>query len=206
MPGSKTDAAPFQNRRIHGWAWLGLTLTLALHVWDEASHDFLSLYDRSRSVSGKPCLSCRFRSSRFASGWRGSSAPSSCSCCSPRSCSGEHPGPAARHTCSACSCSSMVAVTFSVQSSHPGFWPARIPRRCWFLPPSLSSSPSRERIARREAPSRRKRKPLPLDRHSRIADPAIGRCSRWKVLPGRAIAIRRRAVPAVKMSVVRPPP
>lgn len=45
MPGSKTDAAPFQNRRIHGWAWLGLTLSLALHVWDEASHDFLLLYN-----------------------------------------------------------------------------------------------------------------------------------------------------------------
>lgn len=45
MPGRKTDAAPFQNRRIHGLAWLGLILSLALHVWDEASHDFLSLYN-----------------------------------------------------------------------------------------------------------------------------------------------------------------
>jgi hypothetical protein len=33
------------NRRIHGWAWVGLTAALALHVWDEASHDFLALYN-----------------------------------------------------------------------------------------------------------------------------------------------------------------
>jgi hypothetical protein len=33
------------NHRIHGWAWIGLTAALALHVWDEASHDFLSLYN-----------------------------------------------------------------------------------------------------------------------------------------------------------------
>ena len=45
MPGSETDTAPLQNRRVHGWAWVGLTLSLALHVWDEASHDFLSLYN-----------------------------------------------------------------------------------------------------------------------------------------------------------------
>jgi hypothetical protein len=31
--------------RIHGWAWVFLTLCLALHVLDEASHDFLSLYN-----------------------------------------------------------------------------------------------------------------------------------------------------------------
>ena len=33
------------NRRVHGWAWVGLTLALALHVLDEASHDFLALYN-----------------------------------------------------------------------------------------------------------------------------------------------------------------
>ena len=31
--------------RVHGWAWIALTLCLALHVMDEASHDFLSLYN-----------------------------------------------------------------------------------------------------------------------------------------------------------------
>jgi hypothetical protein len=31
--------------RFHGWAWVGLTFCLALHVLDEASHDFLSLYN-----------------------------------------------------------------------------------------------------------------------------------------------------------------
>jgi hypothetical protein len=33
------------HHRVHGWAWVGLTLCLALHVLDEASHDFLSLYN-----------------------------------------------------------------------------------------------------------------------------------------------------------------
>lgn len=28
-----------------GWAWLALTLALALHVIDEAAHDFLSVYN-----------------------------------------------------------------------------------------------------------------------------------------------------------------
>jgi hypothetical protein len=31
--------------RTHGWAWLVLTACLALHVADEAAHDFLALYN-----------------------------------------------------------------------------------------------------------------------------------------------------------------
>jgi hypothetical protein len=38
-------AAIERTRRIHGWTWVGLTLALAVHVWDEASHDFPSLYN-----------------------------------------------------------------------------------------------------------------------------------------------------------------
>ena len=34
------------SRRL-GYAWLALTLTLALHVADEAAHDFLSVYNPS---------------------------------------------------------------------------------------------------------------------------------------------------------------
>ena len=28
-----------------GWSWIALSLALALHVWDEAVHDFLSVYN-----------------------------------------------------------------------------------------------------------------------------------------------------------------
>jgi len=28
-----------------GWSWIALSLALALHVWDEAAHDFLSVYN-----------------------------------------------------------------------------------------------------------------------------------------------------------------
>jgi len=28
-----------------GWAWLALSIALAFHVWDEAAHDFLSVYN-----------------------------------------------------------------------------------------------------------------------------------------------------------------
>jgi len=31
-------------RRV-GWAWLALCFSLALHVWDEAAHDFLAVYN-----------------------------------------------------------------------------------------------------------------------------------------------------------------
>ena len=31
--------------RRHGWAWVGLSLALALHVTDEALNDFLSFYN-----------------------------------------------------------------------------------------------------------------------------------------------------------------
>ena len=31
-------------RRV-GWAWLALCFALALHVWDEAAHDFLAVYN-----------------------------------------------------------------------------------------------------------------------------------------------------------------
>ena len=38
-------ARPDRPTRTHGWAWLVLTACLALHVADEAAHDFLALYN-----------------------------------------------------------------------------------------------------------------------------------------------------------------
>ena len=37
--------ASARNRVRHGWAWVGLSLSLAIHVADEATHDFLSVYN-----------------------------------------------------------------------------------------------------------------------------------------------------------------
>ncbi|HET8546818.1 MAG TPA: hypothetical protein VFL57_02390 [Bryobacteraceae bacterium] len=33
------------NRRRHGWAWIMLAVAIALHVADEATHDFLAVYN-----------------------------------------------------------------------------------------------------------------------------------------------------------------
>ncbi|MEK7406189.1 MAG: HXXEE domain-containing protein [Acidobacteriota bacterium] len=33
------------SAKPHGWAWLTLALSLAVHVIDEAAHDFLSVYN-----------------------------------------------------------------------------------------------------------------------------------------------------------------
>jgi hypothetical protein len=42
MPGNSIDAGLIANL---GWAWLAATIALALHVADEASHDFLAWYN-----------------------------------------------------------------------------------------------------------------------------------------------------------------
>jgi hypothetical protein len=44
----QTDAAGNHIRfRRWGLSWAALTASLALHVWDEAAHDFLSVYNRN---------------------------------------------------------------------------------------------------------------------------------------------------------------
>jgi hypothetical protein len=45
IPASAPLARPVAAERQHGWAWIGLALALALHVADEAAHDFLSVYN-----------------------------------------------------------------------------------------------------------------------------------------------------------------
>ena len=45
---------PINNSSHRGWAWLSLTLALALHVMDEALTDFLSVYNPTvRAIRAK---------------------------------------------------------------------------------------------------------------------------------------------------------
>jgi hypothetical protein len=39
------SGAPLPPLRVPGWAWVSLALAIAVHVLDEAAHDFLALYN-----------------------------------------------------------------------------------------------------------------------------------------------------------------
>ncbi len=41
----RMSGTPFPPSRRCGWAWVSLALAIAVHVLDEAAHDFLALYN-----------------------------------------------------------------------------------------------------------------------------------------------------------------